>query len=68
MDGNCYVDVNDYVAFALEWGRGDCDGFDDCNGADLTADGVVDVFDLAKLLGSWLYCTSPNLSCDHLWN
>ena len=66
MDGDCYVTMTDYTAFAEQWGRTDCDPVDKCNRADLITDGAIDLQDLAQLTANWLDCTNPDAPCNYL--
>ena len=63
-----YVNYGDYAMIAARWQRDDCDSSWDCDGADLSRDGVVDLVDIIALADQWLNCTDPDESyCDDFW-
>jgi len=51
FDGDGDVDFVDYIKLAAYWLATNCAG---CNGADLTCDGRVDLFDLQQFTENWL--------------
>jgi subtilisin family serine protease len=59
LDNDCDEDMLDYSIFALHWQETGCDIADWCDGADLTQNGQVDMYDLAAFVEEWLYGTGP---------
>jgi hypothetical protein len=53
FDDDCDVDLTDFSAFASWWLMSGCEGFDFCNGADLSENGSVDIFDLNIFTDNW---------------
>ncbi len=51
IGGVCGVDIYDFSLFSQQWLTGNCDN---CNGADLTGDGSVNMGDLSVLASQWL--------------
>jgi hypothetical protein len=56
---NDYVDLDDFVALAMQWLESDCFLSDLCAGTDLNADGAVDLEDFQMLAVSWLMQILP---------
>lgn len=48
------LNLIDFAELANWWGAGSCESQNDCNGADLNFDGVVDLHDLLILSNNWL--------------
>lgn len=58
LDGDCMVTGNDVDVFRFYWNQS-CDQPDWCQGADLNADGKVDLQDYALFVAAWQSCTAP---------
>lgn len=55
LDGDEDVDFADFALLASYWLDADCDGqSNECAGADLTGDGIVNANDLAQFADDWL--------------
>jgi glucuronoarabinoxylan endo-1,4-beta-xylanase len=69
LDGNCYVNLNDFGVFAQYWLHTDCAAQENCEGADFElTDGVVNFFDLGKFVEQWLWCNNPDdPGCEQNW-
>jgi hypothetical protein len=67
--GNCYVNYEDFAAFAQYWLNTDCVSPDNCHGSDFApTDGVVDLFDLSDFAVQWLQCNNPqDPGCSQNW-
>jgi hypothetical protein len=57
IDGT--VNLEDYSMLASQWMDDNCDLTDNCQGADLNHDNVIDVRDLAYLGQFWLETVQP---------
>jgi len=51
LDGNCIVNLADFALLGLHWQDTNCD---DCDNADITGDGDVNLDDLLKFCEDWL--------------
>ena len=60
-DGDCDVDTEDLMKFAIQWLNPKCEG---CYTADISSDGEVDFADFAKMAANWLKCNSITTSCN----
>jgi hypothetical protein len=56
---DCYVNMLDLAAMALEWLQTGADLQSDLTGSNSQPDGKTDLFDYAKLASQWLMCTDP---------
>ena len=56
LDGDGFVDLNDFALFAFQWLRSSC-GI--CSGADFDSNGTVEAQDLRQLAAQWLKGTQP---------
>jgi len=55
LEQDCYIDFKDFAILASQWLNTNCYYWNNfCNGADITEDGMVDIFDLAKFSSNWL--------------
>ena len=53
FDDDCDVDLTDFSALASWWLMSGCEGFDFCDGADLSENGSVDILDLNIFTENW---------------
>ncbi len=68
LNRNCYVNLLDFNILAKHWTRDDCVDPTWCEGADISEDHFVDLFDVYLFTTQWLYCTDPaNAICDPYW-
>ncbi|MFC1783345.1 hypothetical protein ACFL02_07135 [Planctomycetota bacterium] len=68
LDQNCYVNLLDFSILGKHWARDDCVDPTWCEGADISKDYFVDLFDVYLFSTQWLYCTDPvNAICDFYW-
>lgn len=61
FDGDCDMDTDDIIKFAIQWMNTTCRG---CYSADVNDDGEVNFADFAKISNNWLKCNSITTPCN----
>ncbi len=61
IDGDCDMDTDDIMKFAIQWLNQTCQG---CYSADANDDGEVNFADFAKIVDDWLKCNSITTPCE----
>ena len=61
IDGDCDVDTDDILKFAVQWLNPECKG---CYSSDINGDGNVNFADYAAVAENWLKCNSITSTCD----
>jgi len=68
LNGDCYVNWQDFSVFAGQWLASGCGSPDWCDGADLNQDTDVNWADFSVFASQWLHCTDPaEPACDQYW-
>ena len=61
IDGDCDMDTDDIMKFAIQWLNQTCQG---CYTADANDDGEVNFADFARIVNDWLKCNSITTPCQ----
>jgi hypothetical protein len=60
IDGDCYVNFEDFDRLGLQWLEQGCGMGVFCGRADVDSDGSIDIDDLGRLANQWLWCNEPD--------
>lgn len=61
FDGDCDMDADDIMKFAIQWLHPTCQG---CYSADVNDDGEVNFADFVRIANNWLKCNSITAPCE----
>ncbi len=69
LNGDCYVDYEDFETVVHYWLNNDCGSYDNCEGADFEpTDGIVDLSDFVIFANQWMQCNDPqDENCMAYW-